>query len=114
MDAIRGLDLRRVENNLRAKLSDWRALLTRNVGAARQALRGLVPERLIFTPKEQDGERVYEFSGVAVLDRILNGIVLPTAGVAPTGFEPVYESRPRFAKSSNDLTSQQRLVTRCD
>ena len=64
------------------------ALLTLNVATARQALRALVPQRLVFAPKDLDGERVYDFSGVAVLDRLLSGIVMPKALVAPTGFEP--------------------------
>ena len=57
----------------------------RNVGSARQALRSLVPARLRFTPKAENGERFYVFEGMAVLDRFLEGIVLPKALVAPTG-----------------------------
>jgi len=74
-----------VEQDLRAKLDDWRGLLLRNVGSARQALRSLVPARLRFTPKAENGERFYVFEGMAVLDRFLEGIVLPKALVAPTG-----------------------------
>ena len=82
--------LRRVEQDLRAKLADWRGPLSRNVAQARQALRSLVPERLTFTPKNEGGERFYVFEGMAVLDRFLAGIALPKALVAPTGFEPVF------------------------
>ena len=80
-----GFDLRRVEQDLRAKLDDWRGLLARNVAQARQALRSLVPERLTFAPKNEGGERFYMFEGMAVLDRFLAGIALPKALVAPRG-----------------------------
>jgi hypothetical protein len=59
VEQARGFDLPRVEQDLRAKLADWRGLLARNVGQARQALRSLVPERLTFTPKNERGERFY-------------------------------------------------------
>jgi hypothetical protein len=85
VEQVRGLDLCRVEQDLRAKLADWRGLLSRNVSQARQALRSLVPERLTFTPKNERGERFYVFEGMAVLDRFLAGIALPKALVAPTG-----------------------------
>ncbi len=93
LEQVRGFDLQRVEPDLRAKLDDWRGLLSRNVAQARQALRSLVPARLTFTPKEEEGERFYMFEGMAVLDRFLAGIVLPKALVAPTGFEPVFQGR---------------------
>jgi hypothetical protein len=93
---VRGLDLGRVERDLRAKIADWRGLLARNVAQARQALRSLVPERFTFTTKEENGERFYVFEGLAVLDRRLAGIALPKAMVAPMGFEPVFELRSRF------------------
>ena len=91
VEQARGFDLRRAEQDLRAKLVDWRGLLARNVAQARQALRSLVPERLTFTPKNEGGERFYVFEGMAVLDRFLAGIALPKALVAPTGFEPVFQ-----------------------
>ncbi len=37
VEQARGFDLRRVEQDLRAKLADWRGLLSRNVAQARQA-----------------------------------------------------------------------------
>ena len=55
----------------------------RNVGSGRQALGSLVPARLRFNPKAENGERFYVFEGMAVLDRFLEGIVLPKALVAP-------------------------------
>jgi site-specific DNA recombinase len=91
---IRSLDLQRIEQILRAKLDDWRGLLSRNVAQARQALRGLIPERLTFTPTRDGADTLYVFEGMAVLNRFLSGIVeLPKAVVAPTGFEPVFHVR---------------------
>ena len=87
VEQARGFDLHRAEQDLRAKLVDWRGLLARNVAQARQALRSLVPERLTFTPKNEGGERFYVFEGMAVLDRFLAGIALPKALVAPRGIE---------------------------
>jgi hypothetical protein len=78
-----------------------------NGGAgARQAFRSLVLERLTFTPKNEGGERFYVFEGMAVLDRFLAGIALPKALVAPTGFEPVFESRSRFRQRHSVLVQQ--------
>jgi hypothetical protein len=91
LDGVRGLDVHRVELDLRGKLNDWRDLLSRNVAQGRQALRSLVPERLTFTPKRDADGRFYTFEGVAVLDRFLSGTALPKALVAPTGFEPVFQ-----------------------
>jgi len=85
LEQARGLDLPHVEQQLRAKLDDWRGLLSRNVAQARQALRSLVPARLTFMPTNEGNERGYAFEGMAVLDRVLAGIVLAKALVAPTG-----------------------------
>jgi site-specific DNA recombinase len=90
LEQMRGLDRSRLARELRTKLADWRGLLSRNVAQARQVLRSLVPDRLTFMPKDEGGERFYIFEGRAVLDRVLAGIALPKAGLAPTGFEPVF------------------------
>ena len=105
VEQAHGFDLRRAEQDLRAKLADWRGLLSRNVAQARQALRSLVPERLTFTPKNEGGERFYVFEGMAVLYRFLAGIALPKALVAPRGFEPVVQSRPRFRQRSSHVAA---------
>ena len=99
LDAVRhvaSLDLGRVRKNLGALLDDWRGLLLGNVVLARQAVRKLVPERLVFEPiTTPEGERVYEFRGEGRLDPILAGLVSgllknqpPKAVVTPAGFEP--------------------------
>ncbi|MFQ5803603.1 MAG: recombinase family protein [Candidatus Methylomirabilales bacterium] len=84
------LDLTRLERTLRAKLGDWRGLLWRHVAEARQVLRKLLAGRLVFTPRQHEDGRYYEFTGEGVVEPLLAGAVLPKAGVAPTGFEPVF------------------------
>src|SRR6266850_367608 len=42
------------------------------------------------------GRRCCGGSMRCTLGRLITSVVFPKAGVAPTGFEPVFESRPRF------------------
>ena len=85
------LDVGRIEEDLNARLSEWRELLRRHVVQARQILRKLMVGRLTFTPREESGARWYEFAGVGTLGNLINGLALPKGLVAPTGFEPVFE-----------------------
>jgi DNA invertase Pin-like site-specific DNA recombinase len=81
-------DLQTLQREVEGRLTDWRGLLRRQVTVSRQILRKLLVGRIVFRQRE-DG--VYEFSGQASLGRLLAGIVCTKAGVAPTGFEPVYD-----------------------
>src|SRR5207249_8148244 len=115
LEQLRGFDVGRVQGELAAKLADWLGLLSRNVVQARQALRSLLPERLTFTAKEEDGKRFYIFEGTAVLDRLLSGIVLPKALVAPRGFgiQTCYRGASRTCVSRAGRRRRQcRLVRR--
>jgi site-specific DNA recombinase len=93
---VASLDLGRMRTHLTALLDDWRGLLQGHVVLARQAVRKLVPERLVFTPlTTAAGARVFEFRGEGRLDPILAGLVsgvlrshAPKAVVTPAGFEP--------------------------
>jgi DNA invertase Pin-like site-specific DNA recombinase len=60
-----------LEERLRAKLADWRGLLTRNVESGREVLRALLAGPLKFTPVIDDGRRGYAFEGVIALDRLV-------------------------------------------
>ena len=61
---VASLDLGRMRKNLTGVLADWRALLLGDVVVARQAVRKLVPEPLVFTPiTTPEGERLFEFQG---------------------------------------------------
>jgi site-specific DNA recombinase len=81
-------DLQDIQRDVKERLADWRGLLRRQVVQSRQILRKLLVGRIVFRPRE-DG--IYEFSGQASLGRVLAGIVCTKAGVAPTGFEPVFQ-----------------------
>jgi hypothetical protein len=90
------LDDARLRRALLARLADWRGRLTRQVVETRPILTTLLTDRMIFTAHQDSGGSWYEFRGAAILDRILTGMVLPKGVVAPTGFEPVFQPRPRF------------------
>jgi hypothetical protein len=70
-----------------ARVADWGEVLTRQVAQSRQILKKLLVSRIAFRRRD-DG--TYEFSGQASLGKLLAGIVCTKAGVAPTGFEPVF------------------------
>ncbi len=81
------VDLARLERDARERLSDFQGLLTRQVRHTRQLLKQLLVGRIIFRPTEGP---TYEFVGQASFGGLLAGVVCPKAGVAPTGFEPVF------------------------
>jgi hypothetical protein len=81
-------DLQELQREVEVRLTEWRGLLQRQVTVSRQILRKLLAGRIVFRRRE-DG--VYEFSGQASLGRLLAGIICTKAGVAPTGFEPVFQ-----------------------
>ena len=64
-----------LEQRLRAKLADWRGLLTRNVSEGRAVLRTLLVGPLRFTPIDEERRRGYAFEGMIALDRLLSGVV---------------------------------------
>jgi hypothetical protein len=77
-----------LEQRLRAKLADWRGLLTRNVESGRDVLRALLVGPLNFTPVIEARRRGYAFEGAIALDRLVSGVItLPAlTGVAsPAG-----------------------------
>ena len=86
--AVGARDLQDIQREVEGRLTDWRGLLRRQVAQSRQILRKLLVGRIVFRQRE-DG--VYEFSGQASLGRVLAGIICTRAGVAPTGFEPVFQ-----------------------
>jgi site-specific DNA recombinase len=76
-----------LEQRLRAKLADWRGLLTRNIDSGRDVLRALLVGPLRFTPIVEDRRRAYAFEGAVALERLVSGVIdLPTlTGVASPG-----------------------------
>ena len=75
-----------LEQVLRDRLDDWRGLLGRHIGQARQILRKLLVGRLVVTP---EGDHA-EVTGTGSLGPFLSGVLLPKGMASPTGFEPVF------------------------
>ena len=68
-----------IRDKLRARLTEWRGLLTRQPAIAQQVLRKLVVGRLTLVPNAEDGR--YTFTGQAAYDALLAGVV----SVVPPG-----------------------------
>jgi hypothetical protein len=69
------IDPKALERRVRAKLDDWRGLLTRNLATGRGVLRNLLVGPLRFTPVVEERRRGYPFEGAVGLDRVLSGEV---------------------------------------
>ena len=63
-----------------------------NVTIARQILRTVLTERVTFTPLIDGERRAYEIRARLFTGRIYSGLAVPQMVVAPTGFEPVFQS----------------------
>ena len=74
-------DACRVRQELREKLKDWRAMLRAHVPQARQMVRKLITDRIVFTPHKES--RTYHFIVTGSLARFFNGH--PQALTSPTG-----------------------------
>src|SRR5262245_27616281 len=70
---------------MRARLGEWRDLLRAHLPGARRVLKEFLPQRAVFTPKEDGGRRVVEFTAECALGRVFNGLIVPNRVVAPTG-----------------------------
>jgi hypothetical protein len=80
-------DVRALEKELRGYLAQWTELLHRHTQQARQMLRKLIDGRIVVHPR--DGQAELEFR--CSRGRLIAGLVVPKAMVAPTGFEPVFQ-----------------------
>jgi len=86
-----------LERRLRAKLADWRGLLTRNAESGREVLKALLVEPLRFEPVIDERRRAYRFRGAIALDRLVAGVIdlkTLTSGTSPAG--TVNRWRPPF------------------
>ena len=86
LDRLSTFDVKRVERDLRKRLTEWRRLLHRQTPLARQVLARVLDGRIAWTPNKDAG--VYEFVGRAKFDKLLSGIVSTGGMVAVRGFEP--------------------------
>jgi hypothetical protein len=85
--ARRDVSTMRTLDVMRTALTDWQGLFSQETGPARQALSALLTGRLIFTPDEREGKRLYRFSGEGTITPVLAGVVGACAEgvVSPTG-----------------------------
>ena len=82
----------RISKDLRTCLNDWRALLHRHIPQARQILRKLLVERVVFTPKTDH----YEFVGTWTLGKLVSGVVnLPQGMASPRGMDTLWNGESR-------------------
>ena len=93
------VDWRAVERQARAKLADWRGLLTRNIGEARQLLRELLDGAAIqITPFDERGRRGFRFKGVVKVGGLLEGFA--PANNMRGKWRPHRERRPSTTHSA--------------
>ena len=89
-----------LEQRLRAKLADWRGLLTRNVASGREVLRALLIGPLRFTPVLEERRRGYAFTATIALDRLIAGVVeLPTKMASQKELHPFPPTDPLSERS---------------
>ena len=72
-------------------------------------LRKLLAEKIELEPVGSGRERGYRFRGALTIEKLIAGeavlSITHPAMVAPTGFEPLFESRPAFASVVGYLVS---------
>ena len=85
-------DRERISEALRTRFDDWRALLRRHVTQARQILRKLLVDRVVFTPKTDH----YAFVGTWTLGKLVSGVVdLPQRMASPRGMDTLWKGESR-------------------
>jgi len=83
--AALAVDHARVEQLLRQRAADARALLLRRLPQGRDVLRSLLVDRLTFTPFAAQGTHGYRFAGRASYGSLLAGAAWPTTDSGPNG-----------------------------
>lgn len=71
VDTAPSATLAAIYRELSSRLTDWQGLLGRHPERSRDILRKLLVGRLILTPRERDGARVFEFRGKATSGALL-------------------------------------------
>ncbi len=83
------LDDARLKRDLKARVSDTKALLCRHVPQGRQILHKLIERPLMCEPFEDGKQRGYRVTGEGSYIPILPNLLTSLKLVSPTGFEPV-------------------------
>ena len=71
VDTAPSATLAAIYRELSSRLTDWQGLLARHPERSRDILRKLLVGRLILTPRELDGARVFQFRGNATSGALL-------------------------------------------
>ena len=80
---------RRLEEELRDRLTEWQGILSRHVTQARQILKQLLAGRIRFDPNQDGEQRIYKFSGKATIVKVLAGTVCSNALASPPGGDQI-------------------------
>ena len=84
-------DVHKLRQHLLERAAEWRGLFRKHAPVARQMLRKLIENRILFTPVPEMG--YYRFSIPGDLSRFFNGLVCPRAVASPRGFGERVEVR---------------------
>jgi site-specific DNA recombinase len=86
------LNRRRLVDHFRAKLGEWRSLLSGETAIARQLVEYVLEDRIAFTPKQTEAGRIYEMRAHLTYDRLFTELLGSVAvGMAsPAGIEPAF------------------------
>jgi hypothetical protein len=102
--AISNLYRTTLRQTLEERLPELEEKLKPRTSQARQMLRALFADKIEMQPVVEDGRRGYRCRGVLRIDPLLADLgITSLTVVAPTGFEPVFESRPRFRSKCTRL-----------
>ena len=88
-------EVNHISRNLRARVTRWRQLLSRQTDGARQAVSELLDGRIAWTPQPEKGR--YNYKGGAKFDGLFEGFVLTQGDTSPTGralnYEPFFRGQ---------------------
>lgn len=96
-EARGAIDIKKVRAQLLEAVGEWRSTLAKAPAEVQPALRRLIPERLEFTPREDEQGRYYEFNGVGTIEPVISGVVRvahKVASPAGTATEPISRISP--------------------
>jgi hypothetical protein len=72
-DRVSATNAKKLENQVRARLEEWRELFRRQTALTRQIVSQLLDGRIVWMPRKK--ERLYEFAGRTKFGLTLNGTV---------------------------------------
>ena len=101
---ITELDEARLKRDLRQRVSDSKALLSRHKAQARQVLRKLLDQPLMFLQSSENGKAGYKVTGQGSLLKLLPDQLITPCVVSPTG-----TVKPRSIPLTSESTYWRRL-----